>query len=136
MTATSKRILLVDDEELVREVCSELLSSEGYQVDTASDGVAALSRMEDAGYDLIVLDINMPRLDGIDFYRKAAGGRPELKDRFLFITGDLYGEGETLHFFCKNASVLKKPFTKKDFLDSVRRILSLTARPATPQQPL
>lgn len=136
MTATSKRILLVDDEELVREVCSELLSSEGYQVDTAADGVAALARMEAAGYDIIVLDINMPRLDGIDFYRKAAGGRPELKDRFLFITGDLFGEGETLHFFCKNASVLKKPFTKKDFLDSVRRILSLTARPATSQQPL
>lgn len=136
MTATSKRILLVDDEELVREVCSELLLSEGYQVDTASDGFAALARIDEAGYDLIVLDINMPRLDGIDFYRKAAGGRPELKDRFLFITGDLYGEGETLHFFCKNASVLKKPFTKKDFLDSVRRILSLTARPATPQHPL
>ncbi|MBI2413920.1 MAG: response regulator [Deltaproteobacteria bacterium] len=114
MTATSKRILLVDDEQLVRDVCSELLSIEGYRVDTASDGLDALAMINKAGYDLIVLDVNMP-------------------NRFLFITGDLYGEGETLEFFCKGASVLKKPFTRQDFLDSIRQILSRPAKPIAPQ---
>lgn len=133
MTATSRRILIVDDEQLVRDVCSELLSNEGYQVDTASDGIDALSKISAAVYDLIVLDINMPRLDGIDFYRKASRERTELNDRFLFITGDLYGESEALDFFCKNSKVLKKPFTKKDFLDSVRQILSRPAPPRAPQ---
>lgn len=133
MTATSKRILIVDDEQLVRDVCSELLSIEGYQVDTASDGLDALSMINKARYDLVVLDVNMPKLDGIDFYRKVARERADLNGRFLFITGDLFGEGETLEFFCKGASVLKKPFTRNDFLDSIRQILSRPAPPIVPQ---
>lgn len=60
------RILLVDDEESIREVLSIMLHREGYQVDAVSDGQQAVERLKDHGYDLVISDIKMPRLNGFE----------------------------------------------------------------------
>ncbi len=64
------RILLVDDEELNREYMSELLEEKGYRVVTAVDGLDALDRLRAEPFDLLVTDLNMPRLDGLGLLRK------------------------------------------------------------------
>lgn len=58
------RLLLVDDEQLIRELYARVLSLEGYEVETVDDGVAALERLAEEKFDLVLTDWEMPRLDG------------------------------------------------------------------------
>lgn len=118
------RILVVDDEEVIRESFRELLSMQGYAAAIAGNGIEGLEQLEKGSFDLVIVDINMPKLDGIDFCREAIRKYPYLKDKFLFITGDLYGEMEALSMFIKHdTKVMKKPLSKNELLESVRAIL-------------
>ena len=64
------RILVIEDEELLRNLYSELLEMKGFQVETAADGKTALEHLNDTRKpDLILLDINMPEMDGVEFLR-------------------------------------------------------------------
>lgn len=119
------RILLVDDEEAVRETCRILLESGGYRVDTAVHGLEALDKLGKERYDLVIVDINMPKLDGMDLYRTSIKDYPYIKDRCLFITGDLSGELETISVFLQVSDrVLKKPFTKETLLAKVAELIA------------
>lgn len=124
--ASVKRILLVDDDEIVRDACCELLHASGYDVDTARDGFDAFRKLDSgAGYDMIIADINMPQVDGIDFYLRVVRNFPEMKDYFLFITGDRYGEQEALSLYVKaDRAVLEKPFTRSAFIKAVENVLN------------
>ncbi|MDE2223101.1 MAG: response regulator transcription factor, partial [Candidatus Omnitrophica bacterium] len=74
----NKKILLIDDEVDLTQMLSFVLKSRGFEVRTAVDGMAALEFVHQFVPDLIVLDINMPRMGGIEFYSKICGsnGRP------------------------------------------------------------
>lgn len=61
-----KRILIVDDDEMVRIAINELLKQEGYEVHSASNGNEALEKLDQGTYDLMMLDIIMPEMDGIE----------------------------------------------------------------------
>ncbi|MEK7679305.1 MAG: response regulator [Deltaproteobacteria bacterium] len=127
MTAEQKKILIVDDEEVIRESFRELLSMQGYNATIAGNGIEGLEQLEKGSFDLVIVDINMPKLDGIDFCKEAIKKYPLLKDKFLFITGDLYGEMEALSMFIKHdTKVMKKPLSKNELLESVRAILKNT----------
>ena len=69
MTLTP-RVLLIEDEAGLRLTLSDRLSSEGYSVETASDGETGLARASTGGYDLIVLDVMLPRMNGFDVCRE------------------------------------------------------------------
>ncbi len=60
-----KKILLVDDEESVRELYAEMLGKAGYAVETAMDGEEGLKKLKEGGWDVVLLDILMPKLDGL-----------------------------------------------------------------------
>ena len=64
------RVLIVEDEAGLRLTLSDRLGSEGYRVETASDGEAGLARAATGGYDLIVLDVMLPRMNGFDVCRE------------------------------------------------------------------
>jgi two-component system response regulator AtoC len=72
-----ERILVVDDEESFRHMLSVILEKEGYEVDTAKDGDEALGRMESGLFDEVLCDIRMPRMDGIEFLKKAKEAHPD-----------------------------------------------------------
>jgi len=65
-----KRILVVDDEESIRELYRAELADEGYDVDLAADGIQALRRLEACRPDLVTLDVKMPGIDGIETLRR------------------------------------------------------------------
>ncbi|MCP9750088.1 sigma-54 dependent transcriptional regulator [Ferruginibacter sp. HRS2-29] len=64
-------ILIIDDEKAIRKTLVEILSFEGYKIDEASDGEEGLKRFSEKNYDLVLCDIKMPKLDGIEFLEKA-----------------------------------------------------------------
>src|SRR5438309_9558618 len=61
----AKKILVLDDDLYIRELYEEVLKNEGYDVDSAVDGEEGLGKLEKGGYDLILLDVMMPKLDGM-----------------------------------------------------------------------
>lgn len=64
-------ILIIDDEKAIRKTLVEILSFEGYQIDEAADGEEGLKKFSDKNYDLVLCDIKMPKMDGIEFLEKA-----------------------------------------------------------------
>ena len=64
-------ILIIDDEKAIRKTLSEILSFEGYKIDEAADGEEGLKRFSEKNFDLVLCDIKMPKLDGIEFLEKA-----------------------------------------------------------------
>lgn len=118
----SKKVLIVDDDDTVRSLCEEVLSVAGYQVDTAIHGHDGLEMLKGGRYDLVISDVNMPELDGISFYRKAVEGRPNLRERFLFVTADLSQELRT-RFAGMKVKCLAKPFRITDLLGCVDTIM-------------
>ncbi len=84
------RVLLVDDEELIRRPMSRFLSKRGAEIREAGDGQAALERLQE-GFDphVILADLRMPRMDGAEFYERLQQERPALAERLLFLSGDI-----------------------------------------------
>ena len=115
------RVLVVDDDAEVGQLLADFLAADGYQVDTAADGVAALDKLEGRSYDLVLSDVRMPQLDGPGLYREARRRRPGL--RFVFITGDALGP-HTREFLTRTGSVsLPKPLRREEVRLAVRHAL-------------
>src|SRR5688500_1769987 len=76
--ATKARVLVVDDELMVRDVLSRYLERGGFEVETAADGERALAALEARPPDLVLLDLMLPRVDGFEVFRRvrARGERP------------------------------------------------------------
>lgn len=65
----NKKILIVEDDQFLREFYQELLQAEGYSVDCAADGEIALNKLQNNGYNLVLLDIMLPKKDGVQILR-------------------------------------------------------------------
>ncbi len=124
------RLLVVDDEESIREVFVRVLRRAGYQVDTVADGLAARETILKQDYDLILCDINIPRLPGDKLYERLAQEKPQVLPRIVFITGDTHNKhiqtflSKTSNFF------LTKPFELKDFIKVVTQALETLSQQA------
>lgn len=71
-------ILIIDDERAIRKTLGEILSYEGYKIDEASDGEEGLKRFNEKVYDVVICDIKMPKVDGIEFLEKARATNPDV----------------------------------------------------------
>src|SRR3990170_1183536 len=71
-------ILIVDDEKAIRKTLTEILSFEGYEIDEAPDGEEALKCFKEKTYDVVLCDIKMPKLDGLEFLQKATEHNPDV----------------------------------------------------------
>jgi two-component system, NtrC family, nitrogen regulation response regulator NtrX len=71
-------ILIIDDEKAIRKTLSEILSYEGYKIDEAGDGEEGFRKFRDKEYDVILCDIKMPKMDGIEFLEKAKEANPDI----------------------------------------------------------
>jgi DNA-binding NtrC family response regulator len=81
----SARVLIVDDEEIVIRSCKRILSGDEFQVESVQDGRAALQKIEENPYDLIILDIMMPNIDGLEVLRRVKETHPNVD--VIMITG-------------------------------------------------
>ena len=79
------RILVVDDEEIVIRSCQRILSSGDFQIDAAHNGLEALEKINEVDYDMLILDIKMPKMNGIEVLQRVKEARPDID--VLMITG-------------------------------------------------
>lgn len=81
----STRILIVDDEDIVVRSCKRILASDEFHIDSASDGLEALEKINTTDYDMLILDIKMPKMNGIEVLRRVKETRPDTD--VIMITG-------------------------------------------------
>src|SRR5215207_5770331 len=84
-------ILIIDDEKAIRKTLTEILSFEGYKLDEAADGEEGLKKYKERNYDVVLCDIKMPKIDGLDFLQKAVETNPDVP--IIMISG--HGNIET-----------------------------------------
>jgi signal transduction histidine kinase len=118
------RVLVVEDEPALAVAVSEALGDAGFTVDRAADGEEGLTRLTEARYDLIVCDLKMPRIDGMQFYRAMAAATPALARRVIFVTGDVAGTDAERFLDETGCRWLSKPFRLGDLLRAARDTLS------------
>lgn len=113
------RILVVDDDPLFRELYRTALRFEGFEVSTASDGVAALRSIEQSPPSLVILDVNMPCLDGWGVLKALSGNDSTCNIPVVVVTAS-----DVLHATAQAVAILSKPFVLDELLPVIRQQLS------------
>jgi len=108
--ASRARIMVVDDEPAICQFLSQVLSEEGHNVETINNASAALERLKCERYSLILLDIRMKGMDGIELYRHMGKIAPSLQRRVIFITGDTLTSNTRSFLDRTKARYIAKPF--------------------------
>ncbi|HEU5180383.1 MAG TPA: ATP-binding protein [Candidatus Polarisedimenticolia bacterium] len=122
-----REILVVDDEEMIVELYLQLLQALGHSIDTASTGVEALRKIESRNYDLVITDIKMPRMSGIQLYEKVVEIKPDMKRRFIFITGDMNSLTSQQFSTVTDNPCLLKPVNIEKIEATIREVLGSDA---------
>ncbi len=119
----SARILIVDDEEAIQLLVSTILSQNDCAVDATGEAEQAFAKLESAKYDLVLMDIRMPGMSGMELYAGVIEKHPELSGKFIFMTGDS-SDLTTRAFLEQNRlTYLTKPFDIETLLEKVSAIL-------------
>ena len=114
-----KHILLIDDEESIRELCKEFLEEEGYKVTLAVDGQDGLDKMSYDDFDLYMVDMVMPRLDGLETMKRIKKKQPLAV--IIITTGFSSIEGAVKAVHAGAFQYLSKPINAEELLEAVKK---------------
>ena len=114
------RILIVDDEELIRTVIKEYAEIEGYETDEASNGLEAIDKCKENSYDLIIMDIMMPKLDGYQVVKEI---QKEKNTPILMLSARGEEYDKLLGFDLGIDDYVQKPFSPKELMARIKAIL-------------
>jgi excisionase family DNA binding protein len=120
----TKNVLLVDDDIIVLKTISKLLAMLRYSVEAAQSGEEALEKIADSHFDLIIIDVRMPGMNGIETIKKIrercfSGSRPRIKE--IIITGYMDREAELEASRLGITDYVYKPFAIGEFIETVKR---------------
>jgi CheY-like chemotaxis protein len=119
-----ERILVIDDERSVVELVTRILKARGYEVDSAGDGYTAIRMVDAQFYDLIMADLKMPEIGGMDVYSRIEHSNPMQARRVVFFSGDVVNPQTTAFLNRVGLPFLVKPFTIKELVDFVEQALA------------
>ena len=116
-----RRILVVDDERNIRLMLSQTLASDSTTVQTAINGEEALQKLEQSSYDLMLLDLRMPGMDGLDLLRRVHGQWPNMP--VILLTA--HGTVDSAVAAMRGGAVdfLQKPFSPREIREAVEKAL-------------
>ncbi len=120
MAERSPRILLVDDEHAIQTLLSYPLQKDGYDVTCASDGREALARFGEGEFDLVVLDVMMPRMDGLDVCRRL---RAQSQVPIIMLTARAEEVDKVVGLELVADDYITKPFSVREFRSRVKAAL-------------
>ncbi len=125
-----KRILVVEDERYLRELYIEILQAEGYDVDNAADGEEGYQALYNGGYDLVLLDIILPKMDGLKILQKLAKETPPKRPNACIIVLSNLGQDT---FIAEGVALgargymIKSDYTPDQIISEVRNYLAQSA---------
>jgi CheY-like chemotaxis protein len=123
MNKEPKSILLIDDDDLLCDLLSSLLELEGYRVTQAGNGIEGLARLKEDSFDLILLDLLMPLMDGVMFLRKLPEHMPA-PPPVLVISASASGNVLDVLNVPGVAGILRKPISPPELLVHIAAALS------------
>jgi DNA-binding response OmpR family regulator len=123
---SAKRILIVEDEPAITAVCRRVLVGEGFELDVAADGKVARDMIQNQQYDLCLIDIRTPTMNGAELYQWLRERHSLLTERVVFTSGDtLSGDTQSL-VEQTGRPFLPKPFSPEELRAVVREALRVT----------
>ena len=125
MTKTLPKILLAEDDNDMRRFLVKALENAGYEVTDYDNGMSAYRRLREEPFELLLTDIVMPEMDGIELARRASELDPDIK--IMFITGFAAVALNPDSQAPKDAKVLSKPFHLRDLVNEVGKMLQAAA---------
>ena len=117
-----KNLLVVEDERVIGNVCNRVLSKEGFNVVLAANGETAIQLLKKNQFDLCLLDVRTPGINGLELYEHIRQTLPGLSSKVIFMTGDSLTRN--IPEFAKNAGcqLLEKPFTTNELITAVKNV--------------
>jgi len=125
-TGSKKKVLVADDDEDFVNAMRSVLEFEGFNVDTAEDGKEALKQIKRHKYDLLILDVIMPKIDGIKLFRVVRKSKRHREAPVLFISGHSRAEslaGQHQEIIDKADGYIEKPFKTRALLGRVKTLI-------------
>jgi two-component system cell cycle response regulator CpdR len=119
---TAMKILLAEDDNDMRRFLAKALGNAGYDVSSFDNGASAYNRLREEPFELLLTDIVMPEMDGIELARRATELDPDIK--VMFITGFAAVALNPDNQAPRDAKVLSKPFHLKDLVNEVEKLLA------------
>ena len=132
----TKRILVVEDEPHISEICQLIFGDEGFYVDTAENGQAALEILRETEYDILFVDIKMPLMSGIELYNHLEKVLPHVTKSIVFTSGDVMNNDVTAFLAKTNRPFLPKPFTIKELKSIIEAAIGKAADDSTNKLPM
>ncbi len=118
------KILIVDDEEKIRAMIDKYARHEGFETDQAGDGMEAVEKCEKNDYDLVIMDVMMPELDGFSAVKEIKKTKPDMPFIMLSALGEEY---DKIHGFDVGVDdYVVKPFSSKELMMRIHAILKRT----------
>jgi DNA-binding response OmpR family regulator len=127
--SASARVLVVDDEPIVRDVLARYLTRDGYEVETASDGEAAIAAYRERRPDLVLLDLMLPRIDGFEVFRRI---RAEAQSPVIMLTARGAETERIVGLEMGADDYVAKPFSPSEVVARVRAVLRRVRNPEAP----
>ena len=124
---TKGRILVVDDDTIVQELLTTILTKEGHEVEIIDNGDDALQKLESENYDVILLDIKLSGMNGIQVYEHLQRTAESLARRVFFITGDVMSKDTTDFLSKTSVPYITKPFDAEELKKEINHILGQRA---------
>ena len=118
-------MLVVDDEEMVRDVLARYLERDGFAVETASDGAAALEAVDRGSPDVVLLDLMLPRVDGFEVFRRLQASSPPA---VIMLTARGDETDRVIGLELGADDYVTKPFSPREVVARVKAVLRRSAR--------
>lgn len=122
----SAKILIIEDDQFLRELYDELFRGEGYEVDLAEDGEKGLDKFLEGGYDLVLLDIMLPKIDGLEILRKSQVNKPKKENGPIVLLTNLGQDSIIKEGFSLGASgyLVKSAMNPDQVLNEIKVFLN------------
>lgn len=129
----AQKILVVEDDEFLRELYEELLKGENYDITLAVDGEEGLNFMSEGGFDLVLLDIMLPKMDGLEILRHIKDKQPKLKNGPVVLLTNLGQDSIIKEGFALGASgyLIKSAMNPDQVLSEVKVFLNKSSLSTT-----
>ena len=118
------RILLIEDDLFLRDIYSDFMRDAGFEVVSAVDGVEGVEKIKLGGWDLVLIDDNLPRMMGVDVLRAARAIQPPPSKKFVFLTNDTQpGDPEDERVTLSDAFLVKSELSPEQLIDKMKEFI-------------